>query len=196
MGAFSPVPAIDDVTGRRITDEILEPTIAALAAEGVPYRGVLYAGLMLTAEGPKVLEFNARFGDPEAQAVLPRLDSDLAELLMACVEGRLGEAKVAWSPESCVTVVLSSGGYPGPYRTGLPIEGLGAAGKSDRVAIFHAGTARRDGRVVTEGGRVLAVSALGTDLADARARAYRAASLVSFEGAHRRSDIAKEAAGG
>jgi phosphoribosylamine--glycine ligase len=196
MGAFSPVPAIDDVTGRRITDEILEPTIAALAAEGVPYRGVLYAGLMLTAEGPKVLEFNARFGDPEAQAVLPRLDSDLAELLMACVEGRLGEAKVAWSPESCVTVVLSSGGYPGPYRTGLPIEGLGAAGKSDRVAIFHAGTARRDGRVVTAGGRVLAVSALGTDLADARARAYRAASLVSFEGAHRRSDIAKEAAGG
>jgi phosphoribosylamine--glycine ligase len=195
MGAYSPVPAVDDATRRRITAEILEPTIAALAAEGVRYRGVLYAGLMLTADGPKVLEFNARFGDPEAQAVLPRLDSDLAEALLACVEGRLGEVKVAWSPESCVTVVLASGGYPGPYETGFPIEGLDAAGKSDRVAVFHAGTAGRDGRVVTAGGRVLAVSALGTDLADARARAYRAASQVSFEGAHRRNDIAMEAAG-
>jgi phosphoribosylamine--glycine ligase len=195
MGAYSPVPAVDDAIARRITAEILQPTIAAMAAEGVRYRGVLYAGLMLTADGPKVLEFNARFGDPEAQAVLPRLDSDLAEALLACVEGRLGEVKVAWSPESCVTVVLASGGYPGPYETGLPIDGLGAAGKSDRVVVFHAGTARRDGRVVTAGGRVLAMSALGTDLADARARAYRAASLVSFEGAHRRNDIALEAAG-
>jgi phosphoribosylamine---glycine ligase len=195
MGAYSPVPAVDDATRRRITAEILEPTIAALAAEGVRYRGVLYAGLMLTADGLKVLEFNARFGDPEAQAVLPRLDSDLAEGLLACVEGRLGEVKVAWSPESCVTVVLASGGYPGPYGTGFPIGGLDAAGKSDRVAVFHAGTARRDGRVVTAGGRVLAVSALGTDLADARARAYRAVSQVSFEGAHRRNDIAMEAAG-
>jgi phosphoribosylamine---glycine ligase len=196
MGAFSPVPAVDEVTRRRITGEILEPTVAALAAEGVPYRGVLYAGLMLTAEGPKVLEFNARFGDPEAQAVLPRLDSDLAGTLLACAEGRLGEAKIAWNPEACVTVVLASGGYPGAYETGFPIEGLEAAGKSDRVAVFHAGTARRDGRVVTAGGRVLAVSALGTDLADARACAYGAASLVSFEGAHRRGDIALEGARG
>ena len=195
MGAFSPVPAVVDATARRITAEILEPTIAALAAEGVRYRGVLYAGLMLTSDGPKVLEFNARFGDPEAQAVLPRLGSDLAEGLLACVEGRLGEVKVAWSPESCVTVVLASGGYPGPYGTGFPIGGLDAAGKSDRVAVFQAGTARRDGRVVTASGRVLAVSALGTDLADARARAYRAVSQVSFEGAHRRNDIAMEAAG-
>jgi phosphoribosylamine--glycine ligase len=196
MGAFSPVPEVDEATARRITSEILEPTVAAVAAEGLRYRGVLYAGLMLTADGPRVLEFNARFGDPEAQAVLPRLDSDLAEALLACVEGRLGEAKVAWSPEACVTVVLASGGYPADYETGFPIEGLEAAGKSDRVSVFHAGTARWDGRVVTAGGRVLAVSALGTDLADARARAYRAASLVSFEGAHRRSDIAEEAAGG
>ncbi len=196
MGAHSPVPGFDDALAARIAREILEPTVAALAAEGVPYRGVLYAGLMLTAEGPKVLEFNARFGDPEAQAVLPRLDSDLAETLLACAEGRLGEAKVAWSPEACVTVVLASGGYPGLYETGFPIEGLEEAGKSDRVAVFHAGTARRDGRVVTAGGRVLAVSALGTDLADARTRAYRAASLVSFEGAHRRSDIGQETSGG
>lgn len=196
MGAYSPVPAVDDTTRRRITSDVLEPTVAALAAGGVPYRGVLYAGLMLTADGPKVLEFNARFGDPEAQAVLPRLDSDLGEILLACVEGRLGDAKIAWSPEACVTVVLASGGYPSEYATGFPIEGLEAAGKSDRVAVFHAGTARRDGRVVTAGGRVLAVSALGTDLADARARAYGAASLVSFEGLHRRSDIALEVAGG
>jgi phosphoribosylamine--glycine ligase len=196
MGAYSPVPAVDDATARWISAEILEPTVAALAAEGVPYRGVLYAGLMLTADGPKVLEFNARFGDPEAQAVLPRLDVDLAGTLLACAEGRLGEAKVAWRPEACVTVVLASGGYPGSYETGFPIEGLEAGGKSDRVAVFHAGTARRDGRVVTAGGRVLAVSALGTDLADARARAYGAASLVSFEGSHRRGDIALEAARG
>jgi phosphoribosylamine--glycine ligase len=196
MGAYSPVPFVDEATRKRVAEEVLEPAIAALAAEGIPYRGVLYAGLMLTDEGPKVLEFNARFGDPEAQAVLPRLDSDLAELLLACVEGRLGEAKVAWTPEACVTVVLASGGYPDGYDTGLPIDGLERAGKSDRVAVFHAGTERRDGRVVTAGGRVLAVSAMGSDLADARARAYRAASLISFDGAHRRSDIAREAAGG
>jgi phosphoribosylamine--glycine ligase len=196
MGAFSPVPEVDDATRWRVAAEVLEPTVAAMAAEGAPYWGVLYAGLMLTAEGPKVLEFNARFGDPEAQAILPRLHSDLAGLLMACLDGTLRETQVGWRPEACVTVVLASGGYPGDYRTGIPIDGLEEARKSDRVAVFHAGTVRRDGRVVTAGGRVLAVSALGTDLADARARAYRAASLVSFEGAHRRSDIAEEAAGG
>ncbi len=196
MGAHSPVPFVDESTRRRIAAEILEPTIRALAEDGVPYRGVLYAGLMLTEEGPRVLEFNARFGDPEAQAVLPRLDSDPVEPILACLEGGLREAKAAWTPDACVTVVLASGGYPGEYATGLPIEGLDAAGKIDRVAVFHAGTARRDGRVVTAGGRVLAVSALGKDVAEARARAYEAASVVSFEGAHRRDDIALEAAGG
>ena len=196
MGAVSPVPEIDEATRRLVAADILEPTVEVLAAEGVPYRGVLYAGLMLTAEGPKVLEFNARFGDPEAQAVLPRLDTDLAGLLLACAEGRLGEAKAAWSPDACVTVVLASGGYPGRYETGFPIEGLEEAGKSDSVAVFHAGTARRDGRVVTVGGRVLAVSALGADLAEARTRAYDAASVISFDGLHRRDDIALEAAGG
>ncbi len=196
MGAYSPVPFVDEATGKRIAEEILEPTIGALAAEGVPYRGVLYAGLMLTEDGPEVLEFNARFGDPEAQAVLPRLESDLADLLLACVDGTLADHPPRWTADACVTVVLASGGYPGEHRTGFPIEGLEEAGKSDRVAVFHAGTARRDGRVVTAGGRVLAVSALGTDLADARARAYRAASLISFEGVHHRADIALEAAGG
>ena len=195
MGSYSPVPEIDAAMVERLRAEVHQPVVDELARRATPFVGVLYAGLMLTADGPKVLEFNARFGDPEAQAVLPRLGSDLAEGLLACVEGRLGEVKVAWSPESCVTVVLASGGYPGPYGTGFPIGGLDAAGKSDRVAVFQAGTARRDGRVVTAGGRVLAVSALGTDLADARARAYRAVSQVSFEGAHRRNDIAMEAAG-
>ena len=196
MGAFSPVPEIDDATRWLIAGEILEPTVAAMANEGVPYWGVLYAGLMLTGDGPKVLEFNARFGDPEAQAVLPRVHSDLLGLLLACLDGSLKEAQVAWRPEACVTVVLASGGYPGKYRTGLPIDGLEEAGKTDRVAVFHAGTARRDGRVVTAGGRVLAVSALGADLADARARAYGAASMISFEGLHRREDIALEGAHG
>lgn len=196
MGAHSPVPEVDERLAGRIAAEILEPTVAALTAEGVGYRGVLYAGLMLTADGPKVLEFNARFGDPEAQAVLPRLESDLAGTLLACAEGRLGEAKASWSAEACVTVVLASRGYPGAYETAFPIQGLDEAGKSDRVAVFHAGTARRDGRVVTAGGRVLAVSALGADLADARARAYGAASHISFEGLHRRDDIALEAPGG
>jgi phosphoribosylamine---glycine ligase len=196
MGAYSPVGFVDDHTHKRIAEEILEPSVRALAAEGVPYRGVLYAGLMLTADGPKVLEFNARFGDPEAQAILPRLEGDLGEVLAACVDGTLVDHPPRWTADACVTVVLASGGYPGEYRTGLPIEGLDEAGKFDRVAVFHAGTARRDGTVVTAGGRVLAVSALGGDVADARARAYRAAEAISFEGLHRRSDIALEAAGG
>jgi phosphoribosylamine---glycine ligase len=157
---------------------------------------VLYAGLMLTADGPKVLEFNARFGDPETQAVLPRIEGDLAELLVACAEGDLGGRSPRWTEEACVTVVLASGGYPGEYRTGLPVEGLEQAGKSDKVRVFHAGTARRDGRVTTAGGRVLAVSALGKDLADARRRAYEACGLISFEGKHLRTDIAEEAARG
>jgi phosphoribosylamine--glycine ligase len=196
MGAFSPVPFVDAGTRHRIVEEILEPTVRALRAEGVDYRGVLYAGLMLTAEGPRVLEFNARFGDPETQAVVPRLDADLGEVLQACAEGRLHEAKVAWLPEACVTVVLASGGYPGEYRSGLPIRGLDRAGNLDKTVAFHAGTTVRDGTVVTAGGRVLAVSALGKDLAEARGRAYEAASLISFEGMHRRTDIAEEAAGG
>jgi phosphoribosylamine---glycine ligase len=197
MGAFSPVPEVDHAARWGIAAGIIEPTVAAMAAEGAPYWGVLYAGLMLTADGPKVLEFNARFGDPEAQALLPRLQTeDLATLLLACLDGGLGEVQVGWRPEACVTVVLASGGYPGAQRTGLPIEGLDRAGNLDKTMVFHAGTARRDGTVVTAGGRVLAVSALGEDLAGARDRAYRAVSMVAFEGMHHRTDIAKEAADG
>jgi phosphoribosylamine---glycine ligase len=196
MGAYSPVPFVDEETRRRIAGEILEPAVRALAADGIAYRGVLYAGLMLTDRGPLVLEFNARFGDPEAQALLPRLDADLGEVLLACAEGRLDEAKLAWTSEACASVIVASGGYPGEYETGMPIRGLPEAGNLDKTVIFHAGTATRDGTVVTAGGRVLAVSALGKDLAEARGRAYEAASLISFPGMHHRTDIGEEAAGG
>jgi phosphoribosylamine--glycine ligase len=194
MGAYSPVPFIDEVTERRIRSEVLEPTVRALRDEGVEYRGVLYAGLMLTDEGPKVLEFNCRFGDPETQAIIPRLRSDLAGAALATAEGRLAGADLDWTPDACVTVVLASGGYPSAYETGFPISGLESATKLDGVTVFHAGTARRDGRVVTAGGRVLAVSAVGHDLAAARERAYGACALIDFDGKHHRTDIAMEVA--
>lgn len=196
MGAYSPVPFVDDEMQSRIVDDVLKAAVAAMDTEGIQYRGALYAGLMLTEEGPKVLEFNCRLGDPETQAVLPRLTSDLGESLLACVEGNLGVYRLGWSPLACVTVVLASGGYPDNHPTGLPITGLEDAGSIPDVMVFHAGTARRDGRVVTAGGRVLAVSALGEDLAAARRRAYEAASLISFEGMQYRKDIAEEAASG
>lgn len=194
MGAYSPVPWVDAETERRIRDEILVRAIRAMEAEGVRYRGILYAGLMLTAQGPKVLEFNCRMGDPEAQAILPRLRSDLGELILAACEGNLGNYVLHWALEACVTVVLASGGYPGEHRTGFEIQGLEEAGAMEGVVVFHAGTAERDGRVVTAGGRVLAVSGLGATLAEARARAYEACARISFEGMHHRSDIAAEVA--
>jgi phosphoribosylamine--glycine ligase len=192
MGAYSPVPFVDPATEARIRTEILEATVRALADQGIDYRGVLYAGLMLTDEGPKVLEFNARFGDPETQAILPRLRSDLAEAALAVAGGDLAGQGMDWTPEACVTVVLASGGYPGAYPTGLEITGLERATNLPGVTVFHAGTARRDGKVVTAGGRVVAVSAVGKDLASARERAYEACAAVEFEGKHNRSDIAME----
>jgi len=191
MGAYSPLAWVGDAKEAQIVDGILQRTARALAAEGVRYRGVIYAGLMLTAEGPKVLEYNCRFGDPETQVVLPRLRSDLAEALLACVEGDLGQHPVEWSPEACVGVVLASRGYPGPYPTGMPIEGLDKAAATAGLPVFHSGTAVRDGRVVTAGGRVLTVSALGPTVQDARDRAYEACSLIEFDGLHFRRDIAE-----
>jgi phosphoribosylamine--glycine ligase len=196
MGAYSPVPFIDESTWATISESILEPAVRGLRDRGIRYRGALYAGLMLTEDGPKILEFNCRFGDPETQAILPRLDSDLAELLDATARGTLGDAKVVWRPEPCATVVLASGGYPGDYETGVQIDGLDAASAVAGAHVFHAGTSRQEGKVVTAGGRVLAVSALGKDLAEARQRAYEAVSLISFEGMHHRTDIAEEAASG
>ena len=160
------------------------------------YRGLLYAGLMLTDDGPKVLEFNCRFGDPETEAVVPRLRTDLAELLLACATDRLADVKVDWLDEAAVTVVLASGGYPGAYATGAEIVGLPEAAALESVSVFHAGTTQRDDRVVTAGGRVLAVSALGPTLDDARARAYEACGRLSFDGMQYRRDIAETAAEG
>jgi phosphoribosylamine---glycine ligase len=190
MGAYSPVAWVDEETEAQIFEDVLVRAVRGMEAEGVRYRGVLYAGLMVTDEGPKVLEFNCRFGDPETQAIVPRLRSDLAEMLLACLEGNLGDHKAQWSSETCVTVVLASGGYPGPYDTGLEIEGIRDAEGIEGVLVFHAGTGKRRGRVVTAGGRVLAVSALGATPAEARDRAYEACSRISFPGMRYRKDIA------
>ncbi len=191
MGAYSPVPAVDADVVEDLRVRVLQPVIDEMRRRGTPFVGVLYAGLALTSAGPRVIEFNARFGDPETQVVLPRLESDLGQVLTACAEGCLEEVgPLAFSDDACVTVVLASGGYPGPYEVGLPITGLDVAGAMDGTVVFHAGTARRDGPVVTAGGRVLAVSATGPGIALARARAYAAAGAIDFEGVHLRTDIA------
>jgi len=193
MGAYSPVPFVDEEAKIRA---LLEQTLEALRAEGIAYRGVIYAGLMLTDDGPRVLEYNCRFGDPETQAVVPRIGSDLLEVLTACAEGRLAEVELRARPEACVCIVAASGGYPGEYETGVEIRGVPESAVRDDVVVFHAGTTREDGRLLTAGGRVLAVSALGEDLAAARRHAYEALALISFDGMHHRTDIAKEAADG
>jgi phosphoribosylamine--glycine ligase len=184
------VPWVDEEDRSRIVRGILEATAEALREEGIDYRGVLYAGLMMTADGPKVLEFNCRFGDPETQVVLPRLDSSLAELLAGCARGDLGGQRPAWIEEACVGVVLASAGYPGAVEAGKEILGLEEAGKLEGVQLFHSGTALREGRVVTSGGRVLTVAALGSDLDEARHRAYEACSVIAFDGMQYRRDIA------
>ena len=192
MGAYSPVPAAKPALMREIEEKILHPVIKAMAKEGRPYRGVLYPGLMLTKEGPKVLEFNCRFGDPETQVVLPRLQSDLAGILLDAVEGRLHKTKIEWRPEACITVVMASGGYPGSYRTGYPISGL-IAEMPENVIVFHSGTAWKDQQIVTAGGRVLSLTALGRDIAQARTNAYEAINRISFKDCHYRKDIAYRA---
>jgi phosphoribosylamine--glycine ligase len=190
MGAYAPPPAVDAALLATIQTSILEPTVRAMADRGTPMQGVLYAGLMLTADGPKVLEFNARFGDPETQVVLPLVDGDLAEILAAVADGTLAHVPpLPPSDRAAVGVVLASGGYPAPYRTGLPIDGLEAV--PDDLLVFHAGTRRDDaGRVVTAGGRVLTVVGVGSDLAAARERAYAGVAAISFEEAHHRRDVA------
>ncbi|MPZ72481.1 MAG: phosphoribosylamine--glycine ligase [Nitriliruptorales bacterium] len=191
MGAYSPYP-IDDADFEKLRGSVFEPVMAELGSRGMRYVGVLYAGLILTRDGPKVLEFNARFGDPETQVVVPRLGGDLGRLLLACATGRLAQVDPPTVEDhACVAVVLASGGYPGAYQTGAPISGLDSAGNSEgRVVVFHAGTRRVDGDIVTAGGRVLAVTGCGATVADACATAYAAADRISFQGLHRRSDIA------
>ncbi len=189
MGAISPPPQYTPEIAQRCMDEILLPTIAALKAEGRPFQGVLYFGLMLTPDGPKVVEYNARFGDPECQAVLSLLDSDLMDIFTACREGTLDQLDLRWKDSAACCLVLASGGYPLDYRKGFPISGLEEAGKS--AVVFHAGTAEKDGQIVTSGGRVLGVTALGDTLEQAIDNAYAAAKPISFTDMHFRTDIGR-----
>jgi phosphoribosylamine---glycine ligase len=194
MGSYSPVPGIDSAEAERIADLVHRPTVAAMKARGIPYHGVLYAGLMLTESGPRVLEFNARFGDPETQAVLPRLRSDLTGLCLATrTEGGLDGLEAKFADDWAVTVVLASAGYPESSSKGDVIRGLDQASGLDGVEITHAGTSRRDGEIVTAGGRVINVTGLGATAAEARQRAYDAAELISFDGKQMRTDIAARA---
>lgn len=187
MGAFCPSPLMSNADVADCTSHILRPAVRGMAQEGMPYRGVLYAGLMLTRDGPKVLEFNCRFGDPETQAVLPLLKTDLAEIAFACIEGRLHAQTIAWHAGACACVVVASGGYPGAYRKGLPIYGLEDI--PDDVMIFHGGTRRTERGWVTDGGRVLGVAARGATLGDALQRAYAGVARIHFEDMHYRRDI-------
>jgi phosphoribosylamine--glycine ligase len=193
MGAYSPVPGFPVAMEQAVMETIVMPAIGALAKEGAAYRGVLFVGLMMTAEGPKVLEFNCRFGDPECQVLMARLEDDIVPLLLAAARGEPLPARVRWRPEAAVCVTLASGGYPGAYTTGLAVAGLEAAEAMEGVRAFHAGTARRDGRLVTAGGRVLGVTATGPSLRVAIERAYAAVDRIHFEGMHYRRDIGRRA---
>jgi len=193
MGAYSPAPVVDEAMFRRVMEEIVTPTIAAMAKEGAPYTGVLYVGLMIDRRGPRVVEFNCRFGDPECQAILPRLDEDLLPLFDAVARGRTLPSRLRWRADSSVCVVMASHGYPAAARGGDEIAGLDAPGGLGDVNVFHAGTAWREGRVVTAGGRVIGVQALGPDIRTAIARAYAGVERIHFAGMQFRRDIGRRA---
>jgi len=193
MGAYSPAPVLPPAMQARVMAEIVRPTIGAMAHEGVRYQGALYVGLMITPKGPRVVEFNCRFGDPECQVILPRLDQDLLPLLHAAATGGGLPDTVPWRSESSVCVVMASGGYPGEYRTGLPISGVDEANRLVGVTVFHAGTAVVNGHLVTAGGRVLGVQAVGASILEASARAYDGVERIEFAGHHYRGDIARRA---
>ena len=193
MGTYSPAPFLTDAQLAEVGHAILDPWLKGCAAEGIDFRGILYPGVMLTPAGPRVLEFNARFGDPETQVYLTRLENDLVELLEASVEGTLAGHELRWKPQASVCVVLASGGYPGAYPKGKVIRGIEEANRLKGTKVFHAGTARSGEEIVTNGGRVLGVTALGRDLAAARSAAYQAVERISFEGAQFRRDIAAKA---
>ncbi|MEB3103390.1 phosphoribosylamine--glycine ligase [Ferviditalea candida] len=190
MGTYSPVPHIPQSVYDQAVEQILKPAAEAMVQEDRPFRGVLYAGLMITEDGPKTIEFNCRFGDPETQVVLPRLKTDLADIFVATVNGRLQDMDIQWSDEAAVCVVLASGGYPGPYAKGIPIYGLDEVRES---VVFHAGTEFKDGQVVTNGGRLLGVTGIGRTIAEARDKAYADAAKIRYEGRHYRTDIAQKA---
>ncbi len=193
MGAYSPAPVVSAAIHRQIMDRIMIPTVRAMAAEGRPYRGVLYAGVMIKDGEAKVLEFNARFGDPEAQPLLLRMDNDLVPVLEAVLDGRLHEVTLQWKEDAAVCVAMASGGYPGTYQKGKAIQGLEEAAKVEGVVIFHAGTARRGAHLVTDGGRVLGVTGRGRDVREAIARTYEAVRRITWEGVHFRNDIGAKA---
>jgi phosphoribosylamine--glycine ligase len=193
MGAYSPAPVITEAMEKVVMEKVMRPTIKALKSGGLDYKGILYAGLMIDKGKPYVLEFNCRLGDPETQPVLSRLQTDFMDIAMAITETRLADIKVEWKKDPAVCVVISSSGYPGPYRKGDPIRGIDEANKMEGVHVFHAGTAFKDDTVVTSGGRVLGVTATGSDIASAKKRAYDAVGKIHFDGMHYREDIADRA---
>ncbi|MHC4122273.1 MAG: phosphoribosylamine--glycine ligase, partial [Planctomycetota bacterium] len=193
MGAYSPAEVVTDKMMRQINKEILVPIVDGMNRNDTPYKGILYAGIMITAGGPRVLEFNVRFGDPETQPILMRLKSDLLEVMLAVCEGKLDEITLEWDPRPAVCVVMASGGYPGDYEKGKKITGIEEAEKNSDVVVFQAGTAASDGDIVTNGGRVLGVTAVGETVAVAQKKAYEAVDKIKFDGAYYRSDIADKA---
>ena len=195
MGAYSPAPVVTPEVHERTMRTVMEPLVAAFAARNIPLKGVVYAGLMIRDGIPRVLEFNMRMGDPETQPILFRLSSDLVELMQAAVDGRLSEIQVSCDPRPAVCVVMAAGGYPDAYQKGLPIRGLGEASRVENSFVFHAGTALKGGEIVTSGGRVLGVTALGRTVEDAASAAYSAVSRIAWEGVHYRKDIARKAFG-
>jgi phosphoribosylamine--glycine ligase len=195
MGAYSPAPVITEALMEQIIREVLVPTVDGMNRNGTPFRGILYAGIMVTQGGPRVLEFNVRFGDPETQPILMRLKSDLLDVMLAVCDGRLDEMTLKWDSRPAVCVVMSSGGYPEAYEKGKVITGLEKAAQLDDVFVFHAGTAEENGQIVTAGGRVLGVTAMGDTVEQAKQRAYEAVDLIDFEGAYCRRDIADKAIG-
>lgn len=193
MGAYSPAPVVTEDLWPVIREQVFERTLAELKKRGIVYKGVLYAGLMIGKDGPRVLEFNCRFGDPETQAILPRISGDLVPALMACVDGSLHDGLLSWRDDACVCVVMASGGYPGPYEKGKRIKGLDSVKNTADVMVFHAGTKLEDGVPVTSGGRVLGVTGLGSDISAAIKRAYRAMLGVTFDQVQYRTDIGAKA---
>ena len=193
MGAYSPAPVVTDDVHKKIMDRVMLPAVQGMAAEGYPYKGVLYAGLMIKDGEPRLLEFNARFGDPEAQPLVARMASDLVPVLEAVIDERLHEVTLEWRPEPTVCVVMASGGYPGSYEKGKVISGLDEAASVPGVVIFHAGTALKNGKVITDGGRVLNVNGIGKDIREAIANAYQGVKKIYWEGVHYRNDIGKKA---
>lgn len=193
MGTYSPAPIVTKEIAAQVDETVFKPMLAAMAAEGAPFVGILYAGLMITKDGPKVIEFNCRFGDPETQVVLPRLKNDIIDVFEACIDGKLDQVKLEWRPEAAVCVVLAADGYPGTYKKGDVISGLGAAKELPDTHVFHAGTAKEKDQIVTAGGRVLGVTALGSDIRTAIKNSYKATEAISFSGLHKRKDIGQKA---